>query len=162
MIYIEKGTEPAFWTEFRKKNPHIQYNDLDSVDDGANARIQLKEYNVSQQRGLCAYCCRSIDAENSHNEHIKPKGVGRYANLSMEYSNIVASCNTDNTCGSIKGDKFDEEQFVSPLDPDCESEFDFFPNGEIVSDSAAGQYTIQLLNLNSYRLIQLRRARLKA
>ena len=163
MIFIKRIDEPKFWNEFNQKNPSISYDDLQNTEEGRAVRNKLREYNINQQHGLCAYCCRLIDLENSLNEHIKPRGLGAYAKLSMDYSNIVASCKTegnDSTCSSYKKNKYDS-RFVSPLEKDCEKYFEFYENGEMVSDSPRGKYTIDVLNLNSYRLRKARRAQLK-
>ena len=63
-----------------------------------------------------------------------------------------------NTCGSHKHNEYDKEQFISPLDKDCESKLRYNAfSGEIkVTDE--NEYTVDLLNLNEYRLIQIRRA----
>ena len=164
MIYLEKRKEPEFWIDFRKKNPAIHYNDLQKTEEGRIIRNKLREYNIEQQHGLCAYCCRQIEVDTSLNEHIKPRGKGAYAKLSMEYANIVASCNTGGnnaTCSAFKENRYDDK-FVSPLEEDCEQYFEFYPNGEIVSDTAQGQYTIDVLNLNSYKLRRARKAQLKS
>lgn len=107
---------------------------------------------------MCAYCCSEIDDKSSHNEHIEPRhpknGVSK---RSLDYRNIVASCygfSGERTCGSRKENEYDEEKFISPLDPECEEAFSYFPNGYMEGN----QYTIDLLNLNSYKLKQAREA----
>ena len=163
MIHLIRKEEPEFWREFRAKNQGIHYDDLQKTEDGRMVRNRLREFNINQQGGLCAYCCRQIDNEHSLNEHIKPRGLGDYSNLSMEYTNIIASCKTegsDATCSASKANMYDAE-FVSPLDEDCEQFFDFYENGEMVSDSPRGKYTIKILNLNSYKLRMARKAQLK-
>lgn len=54
----------------------------------------------------------------------------------------------------MKENKYDAEQFVSPLNLDCEDIFSYLPNGHIEGN----QYTIDLLNLDSYKLRQAREA----
>ncbi len=164
MIYIERSEEPDFWKDYKKKHKDSIYDDLQNTDEGIELRRKLREYNIEQQHGLCAYCCKSISLDNSLNEHIKPKGVSQYAGLSMDYENLIVSCSTegaDRTCGASKMDKFDEKLFVSPLAPDCESYFEYYPNGEVVSDHEKGKYMIDLLSLNSFRLKKARAAQLK-
>lgn len=58
------------------------------------------------------------------------------------------------TCGMKKGNDFDGERFVSPLQPDCENQFEYFGDGRIEGDT----YTIDLLNLNSPMLRIARKA----
>lgn len=164
MIYLTMRKEPEFWSTFRKKHPGIQYDDLQNSEEGRNVRRAIRKYNIDQQYGLCAYCCKRIDVEDSLNEHIKPRGNSAYSNLTMEYSNLIASCNSEGeaaTCSACKKNQYDEK-FISPLDKECEDYFDFYDNGEMVSDSPRGEYTINVLNLNSYRLRQARKAQLKA
>ena len=78
---------------------------------------------------------------------------GKYeSKRSLDYTNLVASCNTTRTCGTKKENDYEEAQFVSPLNPECEDKFTYYPNGTIEGD----EYTIGLLNLNDY---ELRKAR---
>lgn len=70
---------------------------------------------------------------------------------------MVASCygfQGEETCGSKKGNDYDEGQFISPLNQECEDVFQYLPNGKIEGDT----YTIDLLNLNSYKLRKAREA----
>jgi len=113
---------------------------------------------VKEQKYICAYCCCEIDEESAHNEHIEPRhprvGVSK---RSLDYNNIVASCYGfagDETCGAKKENEYDETRFVSPLDSECEANFSYNPNGHMEGD----EYTIELLNLNSYKLKQAREA----
>ena len=155
MIHIEQADEPDFWKQFKRKHKSVKYNDLDKTDEGKEVRKRIRKFNVDQQHGLCAYCCKRIDFNASLNEHIKPQGVGKYANLSMDYRNIIASCKTEDgalvsTCSAHKRNQYDEKLFVSPLDKECESHFTFYPDGTIVPLTDKAKYTIDLLNLNSY------------
>ncbi len=113
---------------------------------------------MKEQKYLCAYCCSEIDEKSCHNEHIEPrhpkKGV---SNKSLDYNNLVASCygfSGEKTCGKKKDNEYDETQFVSPLEPECEEAFSYLPNGQIEGN----RYTIDLLNLDSYKLRQAREA----
>lgn len=81
----------------------------------------------------------------------------------MDYNNIIACCRDeggDATCSAAKENEY-TSQFISPLDESCESYFEYYKNGEVVSDSPDGEYTINLLNLNSYKLCKARAAQLK-
>ena len=62
----------------------------------------------------------------------------------------------------LKDNKYNSELFVSPLDEDCESYFKFAPNGEILTDTEKGEYTVNLLGLNAYTLTKARAAKYKA
>ena len=151
MIYIEKSEEPVFLSEFKRKNPHKSYD----AKEFAPYRRELTKALVKEQRGICAYCCGKIQLKNAHNEHIEPRHPGTYeSKRSLDYMNIVASCNTVGTCGNRKDNDYDEELFVSPLNPKCEDTFTYYANGTIEGDD----YTINLLHLNAYELKEARRA----
>ncbi len=151
MIYVKKTDEPEWFTEFKSRNPKADYDS----ESFAPFRKRLLEHLVEEQHGLCAYCCCRITKEKAHNEHIEPRhpsdGVSR---RSLDYQNIVASCNRKRTCGSKKGNNYDKNKFVSPVQPECEGIFSYFPNGEIDGD----RYTIELLGLDEYELNKAREA----
>jgi uncharacterized protein (TIGR02646 family) len=154
MIYIEKHEEPEWLAEFKQNNPQATYDSKEFKPYIS----RLNEVLVKEQKHLCAYCCGKIDTNKSHNEHIEPRNPGKYAsNKSLDYRNIVASCygfQGDKTCGMKKANGYDETQFISPLNPECENVFKYLPNGKMEGDT----YTIDLLNLNSYRLRKAREA----
>ncbi len=100
MIYIEKSEEPEFLSEFKRKNPDKTYDS----EEFAHYRGILTDVLIKEQKGICAYCCGRIKKENAHNEHIEPRHPGKYVSKnSLDYSNLVASCNTIRTCGRKKG-----------------------------------------------------------
>ncbi|WP_294900356.1 retron system putative HNH endonuclease [uncultured Eubacterium sp.] len=154
MLHIQKVEEPLFLIDFKKKYPKKDYDSAEF----AEYRPVLKSELIKEQKCLCAYCCGKITEDKSHNEHIEPRHPGKYAsNRTLDYNNIVASCNNSETCGKKKGNKYDADKFVSPLQKDCEEKFTYYPNGQIVGD----EYTIELLNLNAYELKNARRAVMK-
>lgn len=154
MIYIDKQEEPGWLAEFKKKHPKATYDSKEFKPYIS----RLNEDLVKEQKYICAYCCCEINTETSHNEHIEPRHPKTYASKrSLDYSNLVASCygfQGAKTCGPQKENDYDEKQFISPLNPACEDKFSYFPNGVIDGDD----YTIKLLNLNSYRLKRAREA----
>ena len=149
-----KDDAPVVWNSFIKKNPHIQYNQLDDTDKGKKVRSAIKEHMIAQQKYLCCYCCKQIDSGHSHNEHIKPKE--RYPRLSMDYENLLVSC-TSTSCGMAKAAEYDDTLFISPLDEDCEKHFRYEEDGYIVGKTKKGEYTISLLQLNAYGLVDSRK-----
>lgn len=151
MLYIQKGKEPQFLTDFKKKYPKKDYDS----NEFSEYRLKLRKQLVEEQKGLCAYCCGRITKEKSHNEHIEPRHPGKFASQkSLEYTNLVASCDNPKTCGKKKGNSYDESKFVSPLDSQCEEKFTYYADGTIVGDD----YTIDLLNLNAYELQNARKS----
>lgn len=151
MIYIEKNEEPAWLAEYKKHYPTATYDS----ESFAGHKEQLRDELVLEQRSLCAYCCSRISNEKAHNEHIEPRHPKIGTSLrSLDYSNIVASCNNKSTCGNKKKNEYDSECFVSPLNPMCEDVFTYYPDGVMEGDP----YTIDLLNLNTYELKEARKA----
>ena len=160
MRKINKDETPDFWKNYVAHNRAIHY---DSADSKKTRELRLHMLEI--QGYLCAYCCAAITEKNSHNEHIKPKAGNRYPKLSMDYGNMVVSCTTEgsenmSTCGAHKGDRYNEALFVSPLADDCTEHFRFEQDGRIVGLTEAGSYTIDLLNLNAYRLVSCRKAQM--
>lgn len=154
MLFITKGEEPEWLREYKRKKPNAKYSD----SSFAEFRQELNQVLREEQRHLCAYCCGKVTASNSHNEHIEPQNPKKDASdKSLEYTNIVASCNglgNGRNCGKYKENEYDESRFVSPLNAKCESVFSYYPNGTMEGDP----YTIDLLNLNSYALKEARAA----
>ena len=101
-------------------------------------------------RGTKKVCVRivvgALQRIKLHNEHIEPSHPGKIWQAPADYKNIVASCNNSETCGNKKGNNYDPQNFVSPLDEDCEDKFTYYPDGKIV------EMNIQLIywNLNAY------------
>ena len=154
MLYIKKENEPRFLIEFKEKYPKKDYDS----SEFAEYRPKLNQALVKEQKGICAYCCGRISEQKSHNEHIEPRHPGKYiSDRTLDYMNIVASCNNERTCGRKKNNKYDERKFVSPVNEQCEDKFKYYSNGKIVGDD----YTIQLLNLNDYELKNARKAVIK-
>lgn len=123
------------------------------------------------QKGLCAYCEISLDSSlGNHIEHIKPKSI--HPNLTFQYENLVLSCiSSENinpndptlSCGHYKKSNYDNNLFISPTDPNCSTFFSCNLFGQIepslgLSESEKQKvfYTIEVLNLNSLRLVRQR------
>lgn len=165
MLEIRRAGEPDFWSEYRKTHASGKYDDLSDTEEGVEIRRRLRIAMLQSQYYLCAYCCKQISAENSMNEHIKPKGLSQYVNNSMDYDNLIACCKTEGknaTCSAAKRNIYDEKLFVSPLQEECSKHFRFYTNGIIEGVTKAGKYTVELLNLNAYHLQKARGAQYKA
>lgn len=162
MRKIDRQKEPHFWIKYKKAHPKEQYRELKKTEEGSELRRELRKYLLQSQYGLCAYCCRKIEVDNSLNEHIKPQAV--YPNETMNYENLIVSCRTEGlnaTCGAKKENNYNETLFVSPLEKDCEKEFVFYPNGQVDGVGERGKYTHKILNLNAYELQRARIAQYK-
>lgn len=166
MLYIQKEKEPEQVTQWKKKFKHVHkrkpsYDDIQqTVEKGI-----LKSALIREQKGLCCYCCGRLAEDDAHIEHFKPKGLQRYAPLSLDYQNLHASCMGEKKdgrhCGHSKGNRFDETLLISPLDPACEGRFAFKTDGRIAPmnpEDDGANYTIELLSLCDKRLCKAREA----
>ena len=99
MLHIQKNEEPQFLKNFKKKYPRKTYESKEFQ----KYRASLNEALRREQKSLCAYCCSRITDATAHNEHIEPQNPGKYSSKrSLDYTNIVASCNNPRTCGKRK------------------------------------------------------------
>lgn len=162
MKTIYKNDEPQeilqWKSKFKNKNGRVpRYSDLNEVENLPH-KIFLKNSLISEQGHICCYCCKPIDTKNSHIEHIRPKERNEYRAISLEYENLLASCqgyhDREENCGHSKDNAFNEELFVSPLEENCESLFEFSDRGKIkaVDGNERAGYTIELLNLDTEQL----------
>lgn len=145
-------------SKFKNKNGRVpRYSDLNEVENLPH-KIFLKNSLISEQGHICCYCCKPIGTKNSHIEHIRPKERDEYRAISLEYENLLASCqgyhDREENCGHSKDNIFDEELFVSPLEESCESLFEFNDRGKIkaADGNERAAYTIELLNLDTEQL----------
>lgn len=131
---------------------------------------------LDEQYGLCCYSEIRADLEGLgyHIEHVRPKSM--YPAQTFDYSNLAASALTSDDLstlkaikgatfgGHIKGNDYDVQLFISCHDTDCDRYFAYLSDGRVVAsnglssqDQARAIYMIDLLNLNSPYLINLRR-----
>lgn len=157
MIRIIKDKAPEFWTNFFRHNKNVRhYDDLEKSDNGKEVRQKIRFHMISQQKYICCYCCGIIDEDNSHNEHIKPRD--KKPELSLEYDNMIVSCNSSGQCGKAKDKFYSENDFISPLDEDVEEQFRYSTSGEIIGVNEKAKKTIEILGLNSYKMNESRKA----
>lgn len=188
MKYIEKAQEPQtlrswFDNQYDAEGNRLgcdYYNDLPS-----DIKRDLKNSLLKEQGFLCCYTGILIDSNTSHLEHLKPYSICRNEKNyeDVNYFNLVTAYPGSNyefqydevNAGSKKYKKnrkkcpfgahakdnwYEPNNFVTPLDSDCEARFKFYGSGRVEAtnhqDSAA-QKTIEKLVLNHQRLIDLRR-----
>lgn len=160
MKYINKGEEPEEFTEWKKTQMSVGVNcDYKSLQ---NPEKRLLHSALLREQGyICCYCCRGIEQDSSHIEHLNPQSE-TIPDLSVDYLNMLASCgrypNWPPHCGNKKGKT---SISVSPLMPNCEEFFRYSGDGQIlkIEDSAMqskAQQTIDTLDLNHYDLKQMR------
>ncbi|MEQ9549092.1 MAG: TIGR02646 family protein [Coleofasciculus sp. G3-WIS-01] len=141
MRTISKGTEPSNLTDWKQANPHGRYNQLTE-----DIRRTIRQYALVEQFYLCAYCCQRIqDIDTCHNEHIEAQKLN--PRRTLDFSNIVASCNTSNQCGNSHKS---QPLPLTPLMTECETELRFKISGRVEGLSERAIVTIQVLNLGDH------------
>lgn len=161
MRKIIKGEAPQHLTSWTRKNPDRYYKDI--ADDNPLRQI-IRQACTKEQLYLCAYCCDTITGENDtcHNEHIQAQ---KQANTrTLDYTNIVASCNGKNQCGHAHGHTTLE---LTPLMTECETELGFEVNGLAVGKTPRAQTCITQLNLgdtakSNRKLVEKRKQMIEA
>ena len=122
MRKIDKTDIPNEYLEFLGEKKPESWNDYSS----AIKRI-LKEHMIANEQGsFCAYCEKSIAVDNSHIEHIFPKGntnisLRNYPDAFKDYSNMLVSCGKEwktptgknRTCGHAKQGQYSND-FINP------------------------------------------------
>jgi len=90
---------------------------------------------------------------SSHNEHVASQKLAQ--GKTLDYSNIVASCNTQKQCGKAHGHA---DLPLTPLMDDCETELEFRLNGKVVGLTPRARQAIDILNIGDEN-ISLKAAR---
>ncbi|AFY81208.1 retron system putative HNH endonuclease [Oscillatoria acuminata] len=166
MKRIRKTHPPREFLEWLKENEGLDCSY--AALQGKEAHIVLKNHLLREQGFICAYTGVSISEEESHIEHIKPQSVcrtvpnpGKTYLEDVEYRNMVACFPQDGGDVShgygapIKGGWWNEEQFVSPCQEDCERRFIYGWRGKISpsqENDTAANTTIDILELNAKSL----------
>jgi uncharacterized protein (TIGR02646 family) len=141
MRTINKGSEPISLATWKLKNPRKLYTDLDPT-----VRQEIRQYALKEQFYLCAYCCQGIeDIDTCHNEHLEAQSLN--PKLTLNFTNIIVSCNTDNQCGKAHGS---QPLLLTPLMTECETELQFRISGRVKGLSDRATTTIQVLNLGDH------------
>lgn len=116
---------------------------------------EVKDSLMKEQGYICCYCERRLTDDDSHIEHFNPQSNNAVDTL--DYTNMLCSCQDQlkkgdpRHCGHSKGNWFDENRLISPLDLNCEGRFAYTADGKIQpankSDNAATM-TIEKLMLD--------------
>ena len=161
MKHIKKRGEPDSFTEWKTlegEEWQPTYRDMPG-----EIKNSIKSALMREQRFICCYCESRLTVENSHIEHFKPQ---RHPEVDpLDFDNMLCSCQNQSKrgeplhCGHRKGDWFDRDMLVSPLDHNCEDHFSFTGDGQILPRSKNDQKaveTIGRLGLNIPKMIDLR------
>jgi uncharacterized protein (TIGR02646 family) len=175
MRFIQKNPEPASFTHWKRQaNADWQpsFAELKKPE-----KPELLSSLLKEQGYICCYCCQRLSPTRSHIEHLKPQKHCLEAEK-IAYENLLASCPgyleeeivTDRSpqefCGQKKGDWYDPNSMVSPLDPHCAEYFCYTATGEILpttnaTNQIAAKTTIDRLGLNHPKLDRGRRTALE-
>jgi len=161
MKHIIKGEEPIEFKDW-KKQANAQwtpsYDKLSGITKDAVYEALKKE-----QGFICCYCERELTEDDYHIEHLNPQEKGKINPL--DFSNMLCSCQRQlkkgepRHCGNSKDKWFEEESFISPLNPDCEKKFKYTIDGHIEPDNEpdkAAIITIDKLKLGIDKLNKMR------
>jgi uncharacterized protein (TIGR02646 family) len=167
MKHIIKGAEPEEFTNWKNQaneNWTPTFENLSGTEKRAVFEALQKE-----QGYICCYCECELKDDHFHIEHHKPqhpKDIQEKIDP-LDYSNMLCSCQRNikkgvlRHCGNSKDQWFDETQFISPLNPDCEKKFKFTLDGHIEpanSKDSAATMTLEKLNLKNDKLNSWRNA----
>lgn len=140
MRAISKGPEPSDLKAWKRKNPCGCYENLPS-----SIRQTIRQNALEEQFYLCAYCCQRIssaDGNECHNEHVEAQSSN--PKRTLDFSNIVASCNTLKQCGRAHKSR---PLPLTPLMAACEKELKFRISGRVEGLTDRARTTIEVLNL---------------
>ncbi|ANJ55099.1 hypothetical protein PMA3_07955 [Pseudomonas silesiensis] len=137
MRKIDKGMEPQSLTRWKRSNNALRYRDLPREESRS-----IRSSCISEQYGLCAYCCQSITIDEAHNEHLESQD--RAPNRTLDFFNIVASCQRPNQCGHGRGTRLLP---LTPLMAECETELKFYLSGLVTGCTERARVSIEALNL---------------
>lgn len=168
MKYIKKFSPPSELISYRN-SAGASYDDLvaNHHDIYEITRLSLAE----EQGYICCYCGQRITGfEGTQIEHVFPKGTAAYGTMQLDYeTNLIACCDggkyerkidlsipvDDLHCDTKKSNN---PIPVTPLNPLCEEKFLFNIDGDIFGVSADAEATIEILNLKSPILKNMRKA----
>jgi len=163
MKHIIKSPEPDFFIAWKKRRSTRKWKRLKNP-----TKSRLRTSIVKEQGYICCYCMREIpDNHTITIEHFYPKDPRKgYAHKVFDYQNLMAACHGGRKdppprvlhCDAIKSNFLPPP--ISPLDKNCQEFFGYTFTGRIVAQdqNPEAKATIRLLNLNSPRLVQQRRA----
>lgn len=159
MRAINKGQEPESLITHRKKPA----SDYDNYKD----KKALREFLISEQRGLCCYCMSRIAAEHNSMKIEHWKSQRKCPDEQLQYRNLLGACmggegspRDHQHCDTYKGDK---NLKWNPAEPQrrIEDWLQYRTDGSIRSrDEQFDSELDHVLNLNTPRLRAIRKAKL--
>jgi uncharacterized protein (TIGR02646 family) len=148
--------EPDFFSKAKSKVALASVSDAWRDPEIEAIRPHLREHILHhEQNGLCVYCEKKIDShrDNSNIDHFKLKAGHLFPEKTLDYTNLVVSCNTEGRCSTHKDSKIkfknEYEKIVNPIHENPDEYFDYLLTGEIVpiSDNEKANFTIDIFKL---------------
>ena len=160
MIVVKRGKEPNSLLKFRKENPDADYEDLES-DVLKDIRKQMWE----EQRGLCAYCMKKIDAPDvvriEHCRPRHPRDEQEYdKKATLDFKWMLGVCYGNSLVRGVKQEektcdahRENAELTVNPFDELSVRKIKYKADGSIYSDDKEiNKDVTETLNLNCQAL----------
>lgn len=133
------GYEPRLLMVWKQNNSNKRYP---QIKDGA-VRQAIRAEALAEQYYLCGHCCQALTGDGDcHNEHVEAQDLNQ--NRTLDFSNIIASCNTLKQCGSSHKS---QPLPLTPLMAQCETDLVFKLSGRVSGKTLDAIETIRVLNL---------------
>lgn len=168
MFQISKN-EPDYFNLAKKRVSTPKLKETWDDNNIKNIRSNLREHILlHEQNLLCAYCEKEIDTEskNSNINHFKTRHL--YPNETLEYRNLLVSCNSKISCSHIKDNyrltKEDYTKIINPIYENPNNYFEYGFAGDILikndlskEQQVKAEFSIEIFNLNHKSLIDSRK-----
>jgi len=165
MFKITKN-EPNFFTKAKLKVKQPKISSAWSDIEIENIRPELRKYILREEQNLlCIYCEKILDdnPKNSNIDHFKLKAGHLFPEKTLDYTNLLVSCNTKGRCSDYKDkhikSKDDYENIVNPITENPDDFFDYLITGRIIAidDNPKAKFTIEIFQLEQPSLVRQRK-----
>jgi len=165
MFKIDKN-EPNFFKKAKSKVKKTKISSAWSNLEIENIRPKLREYILLEEQNLlCAYCEKEIDdnPENSNIDHFKLKAGHLFPEKTLDYNNMLVSCNTKERCSKYKDKhiklKDEYNNIINPITENPDDFFDYLLTGKIIAidKNLKAEFTMDIFQLNHQALIRQRK-----
>jgi len=168
MFQVTKN-EPKFFIDTKRKVEKPNENSAWSDENIKIIRSKLASYILDEQNGLCIYCEKIVEdyPNDCHIDHFRKKDSNFFPNETLNYHNLLISCNSENRCAKYKDKHISKEDYKKFIDPVIENPEEFLEYtlfGELEpkedlnkSDAEKARFTIDILNLNDRSLVEERK-----
>jgi uncharacterized protein (TIGR02646 family) len=174
MKYIEKSAPPESFKQWYETQQGLVINfNYSSLPNPEKSEFHKKL--LDEQGSICAYTMKRISHDTSHIEHIKPRHIclQEAIGLDLDYFNLIACFPREGMSSKCRyGAQYKDKwwdnngnNFISPLNPICETLFVFSLDGNINlvdHQNEAALTTIRVLKLDDDQLSYDRRLAIRS